>query len=90
LICSGENAIAVIGENGSVSNVKFNQLLFELKDSKNLSLKGRTIDLSPGDQKAELPDNGVPYWLFVKDADVDTQNCTIQPFHGVRPRLYVV
>jgi polygalacturonase len=90
LICSGENVIAVIGENGSVQNIKFDHVLFELKDSKNLPLKGRTVDLSPGDQAAELPDNDIPYWLFVKDAGVDVQNCTIQPFHGQMPRSYVL
>jgi polygalacturonase len=90
LICSGENVIAVIGENGSVRNIKFDHLLFELKDSENLPLKGRTVDLSPGEQKAELPDNGIPYWLFVKDAEVDTRNCTVQPFHGQTPRSYVL
>jgi polygalacturonase len=91
LICSGENVIAVIGENNSVQNIRFDHLFFELKDSENLSLKGRTVDLSPGEQKAELPDNNVPYWLFVKDAlDVDVQNCIVQPFHGVIPRSYVL
>ncbi|MDR1900995.1 MAG: hypothetical protein LBQ88_01750, partial [Treponema sp.] len=91
LVCSAENVIAVIGENNSVQNVKFDHVLFELKDSENLPLKGRTVDLSPGEQKAELPDNGVPYWLFVKDAlNVDTRNCTVLPFHGIAPRSYVL
>jgi hypothetical protein len=90
LICSGENVIAVIGENASVRNIKFDQVLFELKDSRNLPLKGRTVDLSPGEQVAELPDNGIPYWLFIKDAEVDLQNCTVQPFHGQIPRSYVL
>jgi polygalacturonase len=90
LICSGENVIAVIGENNSVQHIIFDHLFFELKDSDNLPLKGRTVDLSPGEQKAELPDNGVPYWLFIKDAlGVDVQNCTVQPFHGVTPRSYI-
>jgi polygalacturonase len=91
IICSAENVIAVIGENNSVQDIKFDHLFFELKDSENLPLKGRTVDLSPGEQKAELPDNGVPYWLFVKDAyNVDVQNCTVRPFHGMTPRSYVL
>jgi polygalacturonase len=91
LICSGENAIAVIGENGSVKNVRFDHVHFELKDSDNLPLKGRIIDLAPGKQTAEFPDNGLPYWCFVKDAvDVEFTNCDVLPFHGVTPKTYVL
>lgn len=95
LICSGENVIAVIGEktdgNNSVRDIFFDHVIFDLKDSENLPLKGRTVDLSPGTQTAELPDNGVPYWLFVKDAEnVKVQNETIHPFHGEVPQSYVV
>jgi hypothetical protein len=91
LICSGENAIAVIGENNSVRDIFFDHIIFELKDSENLALKGRTVDLSPGKQNAELPDNGEPYWLFVKGAEnVEVRNCTIKPFHGKMPKSHVV
>jgi hypothetical protein len=91
LICSGENVIAVIGENGSIQNVRFDNVFFELKDSVNLPLKGRSVDLAPGTQTAELPDNGVPYWCFVKDAvNVDFTNCTVAPFHGVVPKPYIL
>jgi polygalacturonase len=91
LICSGENVIAVIGENGSVRNVHFDNLHVELKDSANLPLKGRTVDLAPGEQTAELPDNGLPYWCFVKDAvDVEFTNCSVSPFHGETPKAYVL
>jgi polygalacturonase len=89
LVCSGENVIAVIGENNSVENVFFNGLSFELKDSENLPLKGRTVDLAPGQQNASLPDNAVPYWLFVKEAkNVKVQNAIIAPFHNEIPRAY--
>jgi polygalacturonase len=91
LVCSGENVIAVIGENNSVRNVRFDHVFFELKDSANLPLKGRTVDLAPGTQIAELPGNDVPYWLFVKDAlNVELQNCTVEPFHGVEVKTYVI
>jgi polygalacturonase len=91
LICSGENVIAVIGENKSVRDIYFDRILFELKDSDNLALKGRTVDLSPGTQIAQLPDNGIPYWLFIKDAEsVEVQNAVALPFHGQTPEKYVV
>jgi len=90
LICSGENVIAVIGENKSVRDIYFDHILFELKDSNNLALKGRTVDLSPGNQIAELPDNGNPCWLFIKDAErVEVRNVTVLPFHGQTPGIYV-
>jgi len=91
LICSAENVIAVIGENNSVRDICFDHVIFELKDSANLGLKGRTVDLSPGSQKAELPDNGAPYWLFVRGAEnVQTHNVTLKPFHGMMPKSYVL
>ena len=91
LICSGENVIAVIGENKSVRDICFDHITFELKDSENLALKGRTVDLSPGTQTAELPDNGAPYWLFIKDSEnVEVQNAVILPFHGQEPGIYVL
>jgi len=91
LICSAENVIAVIGENKSVRDIYFDHIIFELKDSENLALKGRVVDLSPGNQIAELPDDGNPYWLFIKDAaKVETQNVTILPFHGQTPGIYVL
>jgi hypothetical protein len=90
LICSGENVIAVIGENKSVRDIYFDHILFELKDSDNLALKGRTVDLSPGNQIAELPYNGNPCWLFIKDAErVEVRNVTVLPFHGQTPGIYV-
>ena len=91
LICSGENVIAVIGENNSVKDISFDHIIFELKDSENLALKGRTVDLSPGNQIAELPDNGEPYWLFVRGAEnVEVRNCMIKSFHGKIPKTYVL
>jgi hypothetical protein len=83
IICTGENAIAVIGENNSVQNVSFDHVFFELKDSDNLALKGRIVDLAPGEQTAALPENGVPYWLYVKQAEkVRITNVTLEPYKG--------
>jgi hypothetical protein len=91
LICSGENVIAVIGENKSVRDVYFDGVIFELKDSDNIALKGRSIDLAPGNQIAELPDNDEPYWLFIKDAErVEVKNAVVLPFHGREPGIYVL
>jgi len=91
LICSGENVIAVIGENKSVRDIYFDHIIFELKDSENLAIKGRTVDLSPGTQIAELPDNGCPYWLFIKDAEkVEVRNAVVLPFHGQEPGIYAL
>jgi polygalacturonase len=94
LICSGENVIAVIGEkidgNNSVRDISFDHIIFDLKDSENLILKGRTVDLSPGTQIAELPDDNEPYWLFIKDAEnVDVRHEIIHPFYDKVPQRYV-
>jgi hypothetical protein len=84
IICSGENVIAVIGENNSVQNVSFDRVFFELKDSDNIALKGRIVDLAPGEQNATLPENGIPYWLYVKQAGkVRVTNVTLEPYKGM-------
>ena len=90
LVCSGENVIAVVGESGSVENVKFENLSFELKDSVNMPLKGRCVDLAPGEQTAMLPENDIPYWLFLKEVNhVTVNHAFIHLFHGVQPKALV-
>ena len=83
LVCSGENVLAVLGEKGSVQNVRFENVSFELKDSENLALKGRMVDIAPGEQTAVMPDDGVPYWLFAKESKhVSLRGVSLWPFHG--------
>lgn len=90
IICSGENAIGIVGENGSIENISFDGLTMSLKDSKNLPLKGRMIDVAPSEQTAWLPDDGKPYWLFMRDAkNVTFRDVVVEPFHGVQPEMYI-
>lgn len=83
LCCTGENVIAIIGESGSVENVRIDGISFTLKDSDNLPLKGRMVDLSPGEQTALMPEDGIPYWLFVKQTrNVQVSGVLLQPYRG--------
>ena len=85
LICSGENAIGIVGEGGNICDVSFTSLSMELKDSDNLPIKGRIIDASPGAQTAHLPDES-PYWLHVQNAkDIRIKNARIALYKGVTP-----
>ncbi|MGN0764325.1 MAG: glycoside hydrolase family 28 protein [Aristaeellaceae bacterium] len=68
VVCSGENAIAVIGENNSIQDVLMENIQFTQKESANLPLKGRMIDLAPGEQTAILPEDDADYWLFIKQS----------------------
>jgi polygalacturonase len=87
LICSGENAIGIVGEKGNIQDVIFNNLAMELKDSENLPIKGRLIDASPGAQTTFLPDSS-PYWLHVQGAkDIRIKNARIAPYKGVKPGI---
>jgi polygalacturonase len=88
IICTTENALGIVGEGDNVRDVHFNGLSVGLKDSDNLPLKGRMIDLSPGEQTASLPDDNQPYWLHLQSVqDVTVENAFIAPFHGQQPKV---
>lgn len=88
LCCTGENAIAVVGQDDSVENVRFDHLTMQLKDSENLCIKGRVIDISPAENDAFLPDE--PTWLYLRGVkDVTVTNAYVAPFHGEQPVAYV-
>ncbi len=81
--CTGENAIAVIGENQSVRDVSMRHFSFRLTKSVNLSLKGRMIDLAPGIQNAFFPNDENQYWLFLRDAkDIHFADYSLEGIHG--------
>ncbi|MDD3244471.1 MAG: glycosyl hydrolase family 28 protein [Eubacteriales bacterium] len=81
--CTGENAIGIVGEGENVADIRFTNLSFALKDSDNLLVKGRLIDISPSPQAAYLPDDGKPYWLHAQGVrDVCFQGVQTSPFHG--------
>lgn len=85
LICSGENAIGIVGEGGNICDVSFSNLAMELKDSENLPIRGRLIDASPGPQTAQFPDES-PYWLHVQGAkDIRIRNARIALYKGAKP-----
>jgi polygalacturonase len=87
LVCTTENVLAIIGEDDSVSNVRLSGLTVELKDSENLMLKGRMVDMSPSKQIAFLPDDE-PYWLHIQGVrDVSIDNAYIAPYHGKQPQI---
>ena len=44
--------------------MRFDHLTMQLKDSGNLCIKGRVIDISPAENDAFLPDE--PTWLYLR------------------------
>lgn len=87
LNCTTENVLAVIGEGDNIRDIHFNGLIVELKDSDNLMLKGRMVDISPSEQTAYLPDDE-PYWLHLQGVrDITIDNAFIAPFHGKHPKI---
>jgi hypothetical protein len=89
IICSGENAIGIIGENNNMENIRLDNICFTLKDSENLPLKGCMIDIAPGEQTAVMPDDNKPYWLFAKQAgDIKVGHVSTVPYHGIQPEIY--
>ncbi len=89
--CLSENAIAVIGEEDSVSDIYFDGIYFEKKESKNLYIKGeRRIDVSPSENVYEFPEEGV-YWFYESGCkNVSVRNSTIKPWHGIEPQMFSV
>lgn len=86
LICTTENALAIVGEGGNVSGVRLTNLSVTLKDSDNKMIKGNRIDLSPGRQTADLPDDGKAYWMHLQEVrDILVENAWVEPFHGSAP-----
>lgn len=85
LICTTENVLAVVGEAHNIRDVHFDGLTVELKDSENLRLKGRMVDVSPSKQVAFLPERGT-YWLHLQGVrDITVRNAHVVPFHGEQP-----
>ncbi len=87
IICTTENALGIVGENGNIRNISMRDITIKMKDSKNLPLKGRTLDVSPAKVKVELPE-GKPCCLLIQDAkDVRLDGISIEPFHGIQPEI---
>ncbi|MDD3411506.1 MAG: glycosyl hydrolase family 28 protein [Eubacteriales bacterium] len=68
LVCSGENALAIVGDGGSIRDVQLKNFSYQKRNGENLKLKGRMIDLAPGEQNAWFPDDERDYWLYLRGA----------------------
>lgn len=91
LVCTAENVLAVVGEGGNVADIRLDHISFTLKDSDNLALKGRMVDISPSPQAAFLPDDGKAYWLHLQGVrDVTVTNAHVARFHGEEPGVSMV
>ncbi len=75
IICTGENVIGVIGSGDNIRDIEFNNIYFEWKDSANRYLKGdRCIDVSPSEEKVELPENFTDCIYIRESKNVCTKN----------------
>ena len=87
---SAENAIGIVAEDSAIENVDLRQLTFQPKPSANLPLRGRQIDLAPGEQTAVFPDDGELYWLYLRDAkNVKIADYRLGELNGQQPKAYV-
>ncbi|MGN1142674.1 MAG: glycoside hydrolase family 28 protein [Oliverpabstia sp.] len=55
VVCHGENAIGVVADRGNIHNITLANIYYNAKESKNLELKGRTIDTNPALDFVEIP-----------------------------------
>jgi polygalacturonase len=88
--CTAENIIGVVGQGKNMENVTFNNISMELKESKNLGIKGRIVDIAPSPAPPELPQDENQYWLLMKDvSDVNFKNITVPDFRGQKPKVHI-
>lgn len=89
--CTAENIIGVVGEGKNMENVTFTNISMELKESKNLEIKGRIVDIAPSTNPPEVPNDGDTYWLLIKDVShVSFKNITVSDFRGKNPKAHIV
>ncbi len=82
VICTGENAIGVVGENGNIRDVELRNIDYTRKPSQNLPLKGACFDLAPGCTEIAVPES---CGLMVTGADVKLENVNT---HEWEQRIY--
>lgn len=73
ITCSSENAIAIIGNNHNIENINFRDITIEIKESDNLNIKGKIVDLEPAKQIPTLPEDDKIYYY----AAIDCKDITI-------------
>ena len=57
VVIHGENAMGIVGDGDSIRNVTLSNISFKTKASKNLALKGRTLDTNPAPIFIDVPDD---------------------------------
>ena len=87
--CTGENACAIVGVNGSVQGVTIDGLSYERRPRANVALKGMgVIDVSPAAEKIVCPEDG---WMLVQGCrDVEIRNASAVDEMGNPLRLVLV
>ena len=90
--CSGENVVAIVGQDNNISDVSIDGIRYEKKDSKNRYLKGdRRIDVLPGKERIEFPDDGGEYWLYARGCvNLSVRNETVQDYCGKPLKKFVI
>jgi polygalacturonase len=83
--CSGENAIGIVGSNHNIREITLEGIRFELKESADLGLKGRVIDLSPSEQTETIPGSLPSCWLHMQSAQDVEVRAAVRPYQGSVP-----
>ncbi len=68
IICDAANAIGIVGEGGNVRDITITRITFSLHKNKDITGRGRLLDLAHGKRSASLPFDSKNYWLYVSDA----------------------
>lgn len=69
IVCYSENAIGLIGVNKNITDIIFRDIIVHLKESDNISLKGRIFDLSPSEPTAAIPNIGESDILVAREVE---------------------
>ena len=88
--CNTENAIGLVGEDGNITGITFENLTVRMKHGKNLAVKGRYVDIAPARQTETIPQDGKLYWLVLQNAgDVRFPGLRLYDLDGEMPQASV-
>ncbi len=69
IVCHSENAVGLIGVNKNITDIIFRDIIVHLKESDNISLKGRVFDISPSEPAYTAPGNGENDILVAREVE---------------------
>lgn len=82
IICTSENAIGIVGEDGNVQNISLDNVYVVLKESRNRCIKGDIFDVAPSPKTVGLPKEDACIMCVCGAKDIYANRVTGVGAHG--------